>query len=130
MSKTSIIFSFKSCPFRPKYNLSGWEIISSTVWLGFKDSSGFWKINWIALKKVESLCLKSLDNILSLSNLILPSLVFNSPAIDFKIVDLPLPDSPTSARVSPLSILILISFTVGLSSLILFNNCSRNFCFA
>ena len=110
--------------------MSGWETISSTVWLGFKDSSGFWKINCIALKKLGSLFLTSLDNFLSLSNLIFPSLVFNNPAIDFKIVDLPLPDSPTSASVSPLLILIFISFTVGLSSLILFNSCSINFSLA
>jgi len=47
-------------------------------------------------------------------------LVLSKPAIDFKIVDLPLPDSPTRAMVSPLLISILISFTVGFVSVILF----------
>ena len=48
-----------------------------------------------------------------------PSLVLSSPAIDLRIVDFPLPDSPTKAIVSPFLILIFISLTVGLSSEIL-----------
>ena len=63
----------------------------------------------MALKFAGPLVFKSFDKTLFLSNLIIPSLVFNNPAIDFNIVDFPLPDSPTSARVSPLLILILIS---------------------
>ena len=52
----------------------------------------------------------------------LPSLVLNKPAIDYNIVDFPLPDSPTKAMVSPLFILIFISLTVGLESVSLLNN--------
>ena len=50
------------------------------MWVGFKDSSGFWKINCIALKKLWSLSFKSLDNTLSFSNLIMPSFVLSNPA--------------------------------------------------
>mgnify|MGYP005659863109 CR=1 FL=1 len=74
----------------------------------------------MALRSLEFLFFKSFDKILSLSNFMFPSLVLSKPAIDFKIVDLPLPDSPTSAIVSPLLTSILISFTVGFVSEILF----------
>ena len=90
------MFDLSLLPVKPKYSFKGWDNICSTVWLGLSDSSGFWKINWIDLRSSELLFFKSLDNILSLLNLIWPSLVFNRPAIDFKIVDFPLPDSPTN----------------------------------
>ena len=38
--------------------------------------------------------------------------MLKSPAIDFNMVDFPLPDSPTSAMVSPFFISISISLTV------------------
>ena len=69
----------------------------------------------------------SVGKSLSWSNLIVPSLVRSKPAIDFKIVDFPLPDSPTKANVSPLLISILMSFTVGFLSIILFRIWSINF---
>ena len=51
------------------------------------------------------------------------------PAIDFSIVDLPLPDSPTRAIVSPFFISIFISFTVMFLSENLFKTWSKILCF-
>ena len=82
------------------------------------------------LKSLGSLSFKSDDKFLLSSNLIKPSLVLSNPAIDLRIVDFPLPDSPTRAIVSPFLILILISLTVGLSSVILLKIWSKSFCLA
>ena len=70
----------------------------------------------MARRSFGFLFFKSEDKSLSFSNLIFPSFVLSSPAIDFKMVDFPLPDSPTKAIVSPLLIFILISLTVGFVS--------------
>ena len=48
------------------------------------------------------------------------------PAMVFRIVDLPLPLSPTRPRVSPFSILILILSTVAGGGGLLLKNCVRN----
>ena len=65
-----MMFFFSSSPDKPKYNFKGCARISSTVWFGFKDSSGFWKINWMALRSLEFLFFKSFDKTLSWSNFI------------------------------------------------------------
>ena len=111
VSISSLTLAFNSCLFLHfLWIISGSAIISLTVILGFNEANGSWNI----------ICISSLNFFISdfeysliflPSNIISPSVASKSLRITLPVVDFPQPDSPTTPKVFPSSIVKLIPST-------------------